>query len=479
MTENIIRPPIWNAVRPKDQDTSRAERSLKDAARLRTLKEGPPRGKRGHTLNIVDRFRAGLVNQELVDKAKERKTSSTEIADRFGGRFQRYATGRMKTIEATLARDEAGKLDLKGDLNKYLKLAEVLAPLAGVDPIDAQVRVARSTSLWSERPDAAGRFRDEPDFRADRLALLLNEMAASLIRKHDLAGFFSRARRVCGQLDLHTGAVVPSIMPCVFREAYDEWNEHWQEPPLLPSIPLLWHPHGVFRLRTRVSEGAIGQPEGQFVPDGTVVDGPVQEIEFQIHREVRLAIAPRAFLDDLAAMFESRAHVTACLDGANGEAPIWPSAELMQQGWLLLDDGWHLYEIENFDLGTSEEWLVDPVDPMTDIFPHWYLTWTQVDGPHVRYWLEKAPPGTLVRRASGGDREVRGEFWYAKGTVANEIEAQLASGDIEIELGNVIETMNAALHQRETEWRDSAELRTQRLIHEWSLDNSDNHSDEE
>lgn len=476
MDDNVIPFSRRFAAPPDREDDSRERLRGLDRQRLEDIRKPRGGGKRGHSLKFEDRFRAGQANQTFINRAKRRGISAGQIAERFGGRFQRYASGRLRSLEDARKRDREGRFDLKGDLNKYLKLAEVVGPLAGEDPLDAQVIVARATSVWSDR---SGDDHDDADIRADRLALMINEMVAGIIRRHDLAGFVKTARRTRGLLDLHSGEIRPSEMSCIFREAYDGWNEHWEEPPLLPGIPLVWIPHAGVQRRATVSDEAVETPDPGFPLHDAVIEGNEREIRFTIEREIRLVAGPRTSIADLAAMFETRAHVNALLPGSDGPTRVWPQFELMERGWLLLEDGWHLYQLDDPDLGAAEDWPLDPVDPASEIFPHWYLSWAQVDGPHVRYWLENAPPGTSVRGWSGGSRTVEGESWYSKGSVAHAVEDCLVCGDLETDLRDAVDEMKAALDERERAWRASAEFRTARLIDEWSADLTTEVSEEE
>ncbi|MEQ8827577.1 MAG: hypothetical protein RIC82_07370, partial [Parvibaculum sp.] len=377
---------------------------------------------------LSDRFAAARATQLLVDQAKANGVPASSIRDAFGGRFQRYAAGRITTLEEAQERQRAGKLDLQRDLNNYLKLAQVLAPMANIDIDEAMISVARATSFWSRPLDETDGPETETDIRADRLALLFNAMVDGLLQEHRLKDFFRRARRTPGQLGIHTGRIENSAMPCVFREAYDGWNEHWQEAPLFPRAPLIWLPHSRSAFHVRLSEATISEPEGQWVPEGTVINGPVVAIDFCLFREVSLVIGPRTSLKNLGGLFESRAMVVAEMDGVDGRIPVRPQVELMDRGWLLLEDGWHFYELENADAGQDAEWALDPLAPEPEIFPHWYLSWAPVDGPHVRHWLEKAPEGSLIPSRPEATEMPEGESWYQKGSAAHEVEAGLAGG---------------------------------------------------
>jgi hypothetical protein len=96
-------------------------------------------------------------------------------------------------------------------------------------------------TIVADNTDAGGlliweRWWDTRDERAWHLALMIQEMAQSVIRREQLAELFSRAHRIPGVWDVHTECFRPSTMACLFQSGYEEWNEHWTEAPPLPSV---------------------------------------------------------------------------------------------------------------------------------------------------------------------------------------------------------------------------------------------------
>jgi hypothetical protein len=321
---------------------------------------------------------------------------------------------------------------LPGLVRGYAKRAQFIAGVSGKDVDEAEKSLFRETSIWSSAPAAGGSH--APDEAADHLAFLLQELSNRVIRKTDLMHLFDRMRRVPGVWDFRRSEFRPGDMACLFRSAYQDWNEHWTEAPPLPSAPLVRIWHAGWQVPVRLE--ARDDSSMQFV-------SPVRS-EINLYREIRLAIGPTVNKETLGPMFESRAWAELTLFSEDGsvlaEAPLDPNCDL----WAF-DCGESCVDIQNATYGlTSDTQILPDVEeelaqiaairsgesgvsgslwehtPLADekqLSENYDFSWTPSDALHVMHWLDRncdgrAQPVELLPQVNkAGGRE---NNWYPK-----------------------------------------------------------------
>lgn len=470
---NVVSFPAAHDRRRSERVERQKDLRNRDLLRLREI-EGRQRGKKGLLFAAIgDRISAANATGRMINEAKRCGKSMDEVkksfADRFGasGRIDRYSMVRPVGL-SSLADKERAKKKLMQKVSGYLKLAEILAEAMGRDVDEAKINVLKDTNLWTHSGALAQN--NDVDERASHLALMLREMAQSIIRREKLAELFANARRVPGQWDLDAERFRPSTMACLFQQRYENWFEHSEETPPLPSLPLVRMDVAQFHTPTLIeTTGVTEQPKDDF--DGETHDGCVR-----LYREIRLCLGPRMGPDDLGAMFESRAHIELQLGtpALCTGLRITPSCDLWvldaDGGHVLLDNEWRRFRFLDEIDGGAYLWPYNPLgndDDQVEI-EHYYNSWTPVNPDYVSHWLDRQVGEYLV--SGKGTRPGPREQWYARPSLAHSVEHDLATGAIEAAMAKQVRKVRQALQSREQEWRSRASAETEHFVGLWNAD---------
>jgi hypothetical protein len=313
-------------------------------------------------------------------------------------------------------------------------------------------------------------------------------MGRAVAARHRLEDLLGRARRIPGVWSPTMLAFRSSSMACLFKEAYLNDFEHWTEAPPLPSVPLMRHLHSTFGASVRIE--AVGRAErlaGDAHDFG--FDGPVQTAQFELWREVRMALGPVSSADDVGPMFESRWHVRLELEpAAQVSSILHPSCSLKPIDdffshlpasvfQVQIGELWHRVAMTE-DLNKAEAevlrpgddammWPQDPLDPASPPIEHWYFAWSAINAESVRYWLDRPLASSLSVMAPFDGGRNASAAWYARPSAAHDVEHALACGGIEKALDEAIRHLREELDRREGEWRKSAAAAHEKLMSEW------------
>jgi hypothetical protein len=329
MSENVLpfpRPPR-NAADNRSRSNPLANQIEIDARNLARLREieqeiKERKGRPGGQLSFseeADRLNAGLAIGELKAKLL---TSGTKVADvklTFPNlyRYLIEPVQYLNDLEAAKKR-AAGMVAF---VRKYLEAAQSLAEAGAknsdfkreFDTDKAKIHVLRNTSIWqrSRRSAKADGGSEMAEEAASKLALLVQQMSARIIRDSGLTKLFARMRRVPGQWDNSTGRFRESGMACLFQSAYQEGFEVQEEAPPLPGVPLVRLRHAGWTLPVRVTrDGAADLPDdlsARYSQQPLLEDqGEDVAAEVTLYREIRLALGPTVNAKTLGPLFESR-----------------------------------------------------------------------------------------------------------------------------------------------------------------------------
>lgn len=506
--DNIIYParfsgPAQSQATRRDADERFAERSGRQRARLREIETGTIpgllAGKKGYCFNTLsDRQAAARAVDDLVGQAKEHNVSVEQIKAAHHGtkRLDRY---RLRSdLAPEEARARSGKL--MKQVNGYLKVAETIARLIGRDPDTLKLAVLAGTT-WMSRSSSWSATEDP---RADHLAVELAEMCRTIARRTQLKALLERTLRVPGRWDLLEGRFAAntidkfaSVQPCLQHSAFVDWYEHWTEAPPLPSVPLARYVHSIFYLDARIENSGRTEPLRGDAALSTDFAGRTETVAFELSREIRLALGPLNDTDSIGGMFETRAHVRMLrFEGATaGRETTVSFHELTPNMTLktaddplttippavfqtLIGGSWHRVattssfdeaEVDLFDLSPGADparWSPDPRRTPGWI-EHWYLHWRSITPSDVKWWFDK-PAGTnnAVATLYEGPRS-DAPIWYARGTVAHDVERGLANGGLEAALTAAVVQMKQALERREAEWFLQATAQHEARLSRW------------
>jgi hypothetical protein len=430
--------------------------------------------------NWRDKWTASRALDSLFREARGRGVTTERIKAESKVRIHQLV--KAKDTEAP-DRASVEKMRLPSILSPYLNAAKAIAPLIEIDAKEAQFRILRDTALWQtqKRDHKSGVVPDVVGEQAEQLKFLLHELCARAIRDGGLADLFARMRRVPGQWDIRTERFMPGKMGTLFRTAYSEWNEYWEEAPPLPSVPLIHIRQKEWELRVRRSNmGGNELPECPFGPSVSDEEGIEVNAEVRLDREIRLALGPTVNADAIGPLFESRAYATlAILDengGVDSSGPLDPSCDLSRfdpgsSVHVRLDDTWRRVTpvaaiaepgpdqwaaaISGRHVDSLLYWDHTPLGEQKGCFEHHDVSWTPVDARHVEHWLgrwEHADQAVcaLPNAAGAGNKS---ESWYPRPYLAHLVEEAIYDGRLEAALRKEIEHVKTAFQAREAEWR--------------------------
>ena len=342
----------------REAETAKLRRIEKDR---RTGKKGPIFGK------LNDRLAAARANGELVEKAKRKGKSITEIEEEFGGRSDRYRLALGADISSKEARRNTDQR-LMQQVQGYLKLAEAVARLVGENADDFKIGVLRHTSLWSSRHEENyGDLRTE---QAEELDLLIHEMCRHVIQKEKLVELFRELRQVPGTWtdeDPARREFNRADTPCLYLERYiNGFSDYNFSNDPLPGVRLGRLPAAEADVFVRFAD-----PEPWIRDESVSKCNPLHLIAatdervragasvgftgtLRLFREIRLVIGPATGAERIEPMFESRGYCDLIANGKDGTRRDY----CLRRGWTL--EVGHATEIHDDDrvrLGIGEEGL--------------------------------------------------------------------------------------------------------------------------
>ena len=490
MMDNIIRGVFGRSAE------ARAEQLENQIARLREIESAGSRrgmGKKGHVFPPSDRRLAAHAIDLLVRSAREQGFSVEQIrarcAERGTSRIDRYRLS-VDQDEAA-ARLSSGKLQAK--VCGYLAIAQAIASLTGDDPDATKIGVLAHTSVWSRRGS-----RDEgADPRANPLALQLSEMGNAVARRTKLKDLFARAARIPGRWDVINETVHPAPMAIPCSGPFLDRIEHWTEAPPLPSVPLVRCVHSLIHFPELRIEKVGRTSSSEFV--AVVDDGFEADVRagwFELSREIRLAIGPATSDFDVVSMFETRAHLRlglmdseetyfevrpACtlkpVDDVTSLIPVGVFEAKIGGTWRRVST---VIDIDNSDADVfppaedAFHWETNPLDPHSPTVEHWYFSWAAVNEATVEYWLDR-PSGTNNAVSVRHEGPKPGEpVWYSRGSVAYDVEEDLANEGLENALALAVQRVSDAICQREAEWQRTAQMTHETRMARWASESEEN-----
>lgn len=492
MSDNVIHGVFERAPEQAGRRREQNERREEQVARLREIENAGTRkamGKKGHVFGITDRIIAARAVGTLVEQAKRQGISIATIRSSMNGsdRVDRYMLA--PSLDEAAARKK-GKEALLAKVSGYLAVASAVAQATKQDSDNLKIQVLAQTTLWT-RPTSA---QADDDPRASHLASELVEMGKSVARRTDLKKAVERARRVPGQWDLATESFRQESHPILNGQGFLEDYAHWTEVPPLPSIPVIRCLHSIFVTPVRLERAT--RPE-LLSGEAALEDRFESDVEggwLEMFREVRLALGPTTSMNEIGMMFESRAFVRLVLHKPEPSfLELWPNVTLKPK-----DDSWSHVPIAVFQNrvgdrwrriattdrvdeaegrqftpdGHSLAWPINPLDSKSPTLEHWYISWTAVNEATIAHWLDR-PAGSntalsIRHEGDGADRPV----WYAKGSIAHQIENDLATGGLERALEQAVSRVTDALSTHEREWRRQAWSTHERRMANWKRDAS-------
>lgn len=388
----------------------------------------------------------------------------------------------------------------------YAKRARFIAELAELDPEESEIAIFRNTALWQNWGRSASKNDRAAvvDEAAVNVASLIERLSARIIRDTNLADLFARMRRIPGQWDIRTECFRASSMACLFRSAYQDWNEYWSEAPPLPSVPLvrLWHEGLSFPVRLSSEASTELIAAHAMLAPVTPEEGDERAAELHIYREIRLALGPTVNADALGPMFESRVYAElSILDGDGkissqgvlGFDSNWDLSGLSPErsAAVLLDDRWHRVTPlavmkqpeENFSnmmaalSGQHVEspflWDQTPLADNKQCVEHYYFSWTPVDAAHVGHWLDRLEDGrSQPVEFLPGAREPKSDTstWYPRPFLAGLVETAIADGRLEAALRSETARVHDVFENYERDWRTRMQEQTAEQIAEFDSD---------
>lgn len=210
----------------------------------------------------------------------------------------------------------------------------------------------------------------------------------------------------------------------------------------------------------------------------------------ELSREIRLAIGPTTAASEIGVMFESRAyarlhipmHVSeplelrpACtlkpLDDVTASVPAAVFQTQIEGLWRRVATVDPIDEAEANVFSRDSYpfyWSVNPLDPASPTIEHWYFSWAAVNEATLAHWLDR-PSGT--KNASAIDHagpRCDEPIWYARGSIAHEIEGALVSGGLERALGEAFDRVRHAMVERECQWKSEAHTAHEARMARWA-----------
>lgn len=472
MAADVIYPSAF--ARTVIQSDAKDAQRARDVEKLVKFEANAP-GKRGHHfVKPSDRLIAArAVGRIVAEAVNEANLTVDAIAKASGARLDRYK------IMPTDASPNAARL--QGKVRGYLDIAEAVAQLARRDPIELKVQILSETSLWASQP---GLQQSEADPRAASLAMMLREMGVAVAKRTKLETAFRKAAMLTGQWDLVTQSFRHAETRVLWLESKVGTYEHWSEAPPIPSIVLFRKPHTVVRAPAIVESLGYSAADDSL---STELTGSTRELNLLIQRELRLAIGPANANGDPQVLFESRAHISASLDGKDDErfellCPFTLKEVddgLLHLGartfWLKIGDRWHrakpvepLDSAQIFATSSEEaplEWEVFPPE-QGFILMHWWFSWIAVNEASASHWLDRSHHDVEVHLADG-EREIQLPNWFAPPTIAFQVEMSLKNGGLEKALEAACASLISKVDEWSATWRRDAELATGRLLVNW------------
>lgn len=385
------------------------------------------------------------------------------------------STGKLKS---TGKRDKKNRTQL---VRPYLKAAEVIAKVGGLDfddVVKCKLCVLRNTSLWNtwgqkfstqnERSLLADEF-------VEQTTLLIKLMAARIVRDTDLEKLFGRMRLVPGQWDINTETFEGTTgMACLFRTAYCEGYEAWEEAPPLPSVPLV-----------KFWQAGWNIPEGGTLLDNT--NGTASELstvslstEIHLYREIRFAIGPTVSAKTIGPLFETRPlfelKITA---GAEEFTTALELPDVLLESStkpFLLQVGETTYRVEKPENLSKLTWEVlwdcTPLSADKKNLESYYISWTPVDAAHTAHWFGRDDVEATSAVYFLARDQTRNDRLGVLGTPARSLRWAIQNNTLKTALISEIEKIKTAFETHETEWREYLQERTATLAAELDADQS-------
>lgn len=314
-------------------------------------------------------------------------------------------------------------------------------------------------------------------------------MGRAVARRTNLGELFNRARRVPGQWAIDSENLEQATHPCLAAGGYLDRFEHWTETPALPSIPLVRCVHAVLFPTLRVERDGRPRPFNVSAAQDNGYPADVRDGWIELTREIRLALGPTTSANEIGLLFGTRAYVRLSRNRPEPDfVEVRPSCTLKPKDDLSAlvppavfqwyNDGvWHRIavieriddlEAQVFSPGaTPLYWRINPLDPHSPEIEHWYVSWSAVNEATLSHWLDR-PSGTndaITVRYGGAGRG--NPVWHLRGSVAHEVEQDLATRGLEVALEKSVERLRQALADRESHWRSDAQVVHQQRMASW------------
>lgn len=459
--------------------------------------------------NTLDRLRAAQVLGHLLSRKGTRHVTNADLRrawreENNGSEFQVY---RLRLPADVDLRDpsQVRKYEQKITnrlVQPYARRARFIAALKGLPEDDSEAQLFRHTSLWRTDPQRKQAGDKQPLTEAlTNLTALLQETASRVARQANLAELMQRMRKVGGQWNIDRLCFEESSMAALFRTAYQDEYEAWEEAPPLPSVPLVRLWHAGLKLPIRLSKSLSAEPLEKEDRSAPVVpaDGIDMKAELHIYRDIGLAVGPTVNATTIGALFETRPHVELRILKENGST-LWAGPVDAQTNWNLglldpgqsagafLDGRWRRFsplvplETEAASMAAVDRalagkparspflWEFTPEASEVREFEIHYMSWTAVDHAYVERWLVapdfgqatvvNLPPAPSPRTAK------RRSTWYPRPILAHHVETAIYDGSLEAALVARVGVIRDAFNRYEAEWLERMRRQTDEVVSE-------------